>query len=298
MKLYRKVFWVFLSVAVFGYLVGTAVFTLDETQVGIILHFGKPVKILKEPGLKIKLPSPIQTVVLFDKRMAIYDPTPSEFLTKDKQNIVVDVYVCWKIHDPLKFFQTVRDRRGAELRLEDLVRAELGAALGNNPFAHLVSCNKEEMKLDEIVTEITKRCDDKAMKHYGIRILDTRIKRLMFPKDNLPSVYARMWAERERIATKYRAEGQEEAAKIRAEAEKLKQIILSKALRKAAELKGEGDAEAARIYAEAFREDPEFYEFIRTLQSYEKFLDEKTTIILPGDSKLLRLLEKGELGSP
>jgi membrane protease subunit HflC len=289
----KKLLWIFLPIAIFIYLISTALFCLDETKIGIVCQFGKPVKVITEPGLKLKLPAPIQTKILFDKRVLIYDPTPTEFLTTDKQNIVIDVYVCWRITDPLKFFQTMGNRRGAELRLEDLVKAEVGAALGNCPFSTLVSYKEGEMNLSKIMNEITERSDKRATEHYGIKILDVRIKRLNFPEENRPSVFARMWAERERIATKYRSEGQEEAAKIRAEAEKQKQIILSEAYRKAEGLKGTGDAEATRIYARAYGEDPEFYKFIRTLQSYEKFLDEKATIILPGDSKLLQLLEKG-----
>lgn len=288
-----KLLWILLPIAIFIYLISTTLFCIDETEIGLVCQFGRPVRVITEPGLKLKLPAPIQTKILFDKRVLIYDPTPSEFLTSDKQNIVIDVYVCWRITDPLRFFQTMGNRRGAELRLEDLVKAEVGAALGNCPLFTLVSHKEGEMDLGKIMAEITKRSDQRAIEHYGIKILDVRIKRLNFPGENMPSVFARMWAERERIATRYRSEGQEEAAKIRAEAEKQKQIILSEAYRKAEGLKGAGDAEATRIYAQAFKRDPEFYEFIRTLQSYDKFLDEKTTIILPGDSKLLQLLEKG-----
>ena len=289
----KNLLWIFLPIAIFIYLISTALFCLDETEIGIVCQFGKPVKVVTEPGLKLKLPAPIQTKILFDKRVLIYDPTPSEFLTSDKQNIVIDVYVCWRIIDPLKFFQTMGNRRGAELRLEDLVKAEVGAALGNCPFCTIVSHKEGEMNLGKIMVEIAERSDQRAIEHYGIKILDVRMKRLNFPEENLPSVFARMWAERTRIATRYRSEGQEEATKIRAEADKQKQIILSEAYREAEGMKGTGDAEAARIYAKAFGKDPEFYEFIRTLQSYDKFLNEKTTIILPGDSKLLQLLEKG-----
>jgi len=144
---------------------------------------------------------------------------------------------------------------------------------------------------------ISERCDQMAQQQYGIEVIDVKMKRLNFPDENKPSVFARMWAERERIAKKYRSEGQERAAKIKAEANKQKEIILSEAYKDAEKIKGEGDAGAMRIYAQAFGKDPDFYKFLRTLQSYEKFLDEKTTIILPGDMELLELLEKRGSGA-
>ena len=288
----KRLLSLILAVIVIIYIITTALFSLDETETGIVLQFGKPVRVVTEAGLHWKLPDPIQTKILFDKRVLVYDPTASEFLTGDKKNIVVDMYLCWKIIDPLKFLQAVRDRMGAELRLEDIIRAEAGAIFGNYPLTTFVSHNEGEMQLLRIMNLISKKCDQRAREQYGIEVIDVKMKRLNFPEENKPSVFARMWAERERIGKKYRAEGQETAAKIRAEANKQKEIILSEAYREAEKIKGEGDAHAMRIYAQAFEKDPEFYKFVRTLQSYEKFLDDKTTILLPGDMELLELLER------
>jgi membrane protease subunit HflC len=293
----KKLLSLILAFIVVIYLINTMLFSLDETQIGIILQFGKPVKVLSEAGLRWKLPDPIQTKVLFDKRVLVYDPTASEFLTGDKKNIVVDMYLCWKIIEPLKFLQALRDRGGAELRLEDIISAEAGAIFGNYPLTTFVSNNEGEMQLAKIMNLISERCDQRARQQYGIEVIDIKMKRLNFPDENKPSVFARMWAERERIAKKYRSEGQENAAKIKAEANKQKEIILSEAYREAEKIKGEGDAGAMRIYAQAFGKDPDFYKFLRTLQSYEKFLDEKTTILLPGDMELFELLEKKGTGS-
>ena len=293
----RRLLSLILAVIVVIYLINTMLFSLDETEIGIILQFGKPVRVLSEAGLHWKLPDPIQTKVLFDKRVLIYDPSASEFLTGDKKNIVVDMYLCWKIIEPLKFLQALRDRGGAELRLEDIISAEAGAVFGNYPLTAFVSHNKGEMQLRRIMKLISEKCDQRARQQYGIEVIDVKMKRLNFPDENKPSVFARMWAERERIAKKYRSEGQERAAKIKAEANKQKEIILSEAYREAEKIKGEGDAGAMRIYAQAFGKDPDFYKFLRTLQSYEKFLDEKTTILLPGDMELLELLEKGGTGA-
>ncbi len=293
----RRLLSLILAVIVVIYLINTMLFSLDETEIGIILRFGKPVRVLSEAGLHWKLPDPIQTKVLFDKRVLVYDPSASEFLTGDKKNIVVDMYLCWKIIDPLKFLQAVRDRTGAELRLEDIIGAEAGATFGNYPLTAFVSHNEGEMQLGRIMNLISEKCDQRARQQYGIQVIDVKMKRLNFPDENKPSVFARMWAERERIAKKYRSEGQERAAKIKAEAKKQKEIILSEAYREAEKIKGEGDAGAMRIYAQAFGKDPDFYKFLRTLQCYEKFLDEKTTIVLPGDMELLELLEKGGTGA-
>ena len=286
-----------LAVIVISYVIYTMLFSLDETKIGITLQFGKPVRVISEAGLYWKLPDPIQTKILFDKRVLVYDPPASEFLTGDKKNIVVDMYLCWKIIEPLKFLQALRDRSSAELRLEDIVSAEAGAIFGNYPLTAFVSHNEGEMKLGRIMKSISEKCDQRARQQYGVEVIDVKMKRLNFPDENKPSVFARMWAERERIAKKYRSEGQERAAKIKAEANKQKEIILSEAYKEAEKIKGEGDASAMRIYAQAFSKDPDFYKFLRTLQSYEKFLDEKTTILLPGDMELLELLEKRGAGA-
>jgi membrane protease subunit HflC len=293
----RSLLSLILAVIVVIYLINTMLFSLDETEIGVILQFGRPVRVLSEAGLHWKLPDPIQTKVLFDKRVLVYDPTASEFLTGDKKNIVVDMYLCWKIIEPLKFLQALRDRMGAELRLEDIISAEAGAVFGNYPLTAFISYNEGEMQLGRIMNIISEKCDQRARQQYGIEVIDIKMKRLNFPDENKPSVFARMWAERERISIKYRSEGQERAAKIKAEANKQKEIILSEAYREAEKIKGEGDAGAMRIYAQAFGKDPDFYKFLRTLQAYEKFLDEKTTILLPGDMELLELLERRGTGS-
>lgn len=280
-----------LSFIILVYAVATMLFSLDETKIAVILQVGRPIKVITEAGLYWKLPDPVQTKVLFDKRALVHDPVAREFLTGDKKNIVVDFFLCWRIIDPLKFLQTVRDRRGAELRLEDVINAEGGAVFGNYPLTAFVSHTEGEMQLERIMNVISEKCNLRAQKQYGVEVLDVKMKRLNFPEENKPSVFARMKAERARIAKKYRSEGKEKAAKIKAEANKQREIILSEAYKNAEKIKGEGDGGAMRIYAEAFGKDPHFYKFLRTLQSYEKFLDEKTTILLSADMELLELLE-------
>ncbi len=271
-------------------------FTVDETQYAIVTRFGDPYKTIKEPGLNVKWPYPIDSVVYFDKRVLVTDmPRPEEplkeYLTRDKKNIEVTSYTCWRIVDPNLFLESTGTRReAAEANLDDIVISELGKVLGNNDLSQIVSTNPDEMRMPEIMADIRDACGSAARERYGIEIVDFRIKRVNFPMQNRTSVFERMRAERKRIATKYRSEGEAKAVEIRAEADKEATRILAEAGRQAEETEGRADAEAAGIYAEAYGRDPEFYEFLRTLESYEKTLKQGTTIFLPADSPYLKWL--------
>ncbi len=273
-------------------------FVVDETKMAVVTRFGEPVRVLKEPWLYWKWPFPMESVLLFEKRMMAYDGRPSEFLAQDKKNVVADTFACWRVSDPVKFLQTVRNVEGAEVRINDIVSSEVGAALGRVQLTNLVSVEPGEIKIAEIMGDVTERCRKVASANYGIDIESVSLKRLNFPEQNKPSVFNRMRAEREEIAKKYRAEGSEEAMKIRATADAEKTTLLSEAYREAEKSRGEGDREAMRIYAEAYKQDPEFYKLIRTLESYKKFLDENTTVILSSDSELLELLSREDLRRP
>ncbi len=270
----------------------TAVFVVDETKIAIVTQFGRPVRVVESAGLNWKLPQPAQAVRVFDKRLLVYDPKPTEFLTNDKKNVVVDAFVTWRIADAEKFLETVNDRSGAEVRMADIVASELGAALGRYPLHSLISTVPESMRVEEIMERVSEGCRRTAAASFGIEVADVRMKRLAFPEQNKQSVFDRMRAERERIAKKYRSEGEEEAIKIRAEADRERQEILATAYAEAEKVRGEGDAEAMRIYGAAYNADPSFYEFVRTLESYRKFLDDKTTIVLSSESDLLKLLDR------
>jgi membrane protease subunit HflC len=276
-------------------IVRTAVFVVDETQTAIVTQFGSPIRVIDEAGLHWKVPQPIQAVRFFDHRLLVYDPKPTEFLTNDKKNILVDAFVMWKIADPRKFLETVNDRAGAEVRMADIVASELGAALGHYPLQALITTDPSEMRVGEIMAGVTEGVRASASAGFGIEVSDVRMKRLAFPEQNKQSVFDRMRAERDRIAKRYRSEGEEEAIKIRADADKERQEILAEAYRDAEKIRGEGDAEATKIYASAFNADPGFYKFLRTLESYKQFMDAKTTIVLSSDSELLKLLNgKGQ----
>lgn len=272
-------------------------FVVDETEWAVVVRFGRLVRTVGEAGLKFCLP--IDSIRKFDKRLQIYNPPSTEFLTGDKKNLLIDAFVVWRIEDPVRFWHSVGDAIGAEMRLHDLVWSQLAAALGNYELSHLVAIsdreldNSEMTKLTELTETVRGQCREIARRLYGIDIVDVRIKRLNFPEQNKEAVFARMRAERERIAKRYLAEGEEIATRIKAEADRERERILAEAYREAERIRGEGDAIAARIYGQAFSRDPEFYKMLRTLDAYKKALDNKTTIVLSADSEFLRLLTQG-----
>ena len=278
------------ALALLLWLLSSIAFTVDETQYAIVTTLGNPSRILLEPGLKWKLPTPIQTILLFDKRLQVFDPRPNESFTQDRKNLVVDSFTCWRISDPKLFLQKVGSIPGAEKSLEMLIASELGTELGKHELSDLVSVEPEEVKLTQIMEAVTQRCHDTALKSYGIDIADVRIKRINLPDENKESVYERMRAEREQKAKEYRAQGEEQAMGIRSKTETEKRDILSKAYEEAQRIKGKGDAEAIRIYHEAYSKDPDFYKFMRTLNSYKKILGEDTTVVLSSETDFLKLL--------
>lgn len=267
------------------FLANLSLFIVDETKQAIVLQFGRPIRTIKEPGLNWKLPF-IQNVVFFEDRLLVYDAAPTEIITKDKKTLIVDNYARWKIIDALKFLQTVRDLNGAQARLDDIIYSELRVDLGLFDMSEIVSERREG-----IMKRVTEISNEKA-KIYGIEIVDVRIKRVDLPPENEKFIFDRMRAERERIAKQYRAEGQEESAKIIAETEREKTVILAEAYKTAQTLKGEGEAESIKIYAESFNQDPEFYKFYRTLEAYRKTFKDKTTVLFSTDSEFLKYLSK------
>ena len=275
-------------------LVWRTFFTVQETEFMLITQFGRPLYTVTEAGLHAKWP--FQSATAFDRRLRVYNPRPSEFLTRDKKNIVVDSYVAWKIQDPDRFLETVGDPVAAEMRLHDIVWSGLSAALGSHDLDSLVSAAGKAGTQD-LMDRLAELTDRAALGQYGVNVVDVRIRRLNLPEQNKQSVYARMRAERERIARQYRAEGEEQALAIRADADRQKAEILSTAYKEAEKTRGEGDAESTRIYGQAYARNPRFYKLLRTLEAYKKVLDDKTTAILSSDSELLRVLTHGEAGA-
>lgn len=264
-------------------LFNSSIFVVDETEQAIITRLGEYKRTIQEPGMNFKVPL-LEKVNVFEKRILTSGALPAEYLTLDKKRLVADHVTRWKIVDPLLFYKTVRDLAGAKARLDDIVLSEMRRELASHDFSNIIASERENI-MDTIASNARKQA-----KEFGIDIVDVRIKRADLPQEVQDSVFARMMAERQRIAKRYRSEGEEEAFKLRGETDKERTILMAKAYEESQKLKGEGDAAAARVYAEAFGKDAAFYTFVRSLEAYEKSFSDKSTMLLSPDSNFLRHL--------
>ena len=281
-----------------------ALYTVNEAQQVIITQFGKPIgKPIIEPGLHFKIPF-IQQANYFEKRFLAWDGDPNQIPTKDKRFIWVDTYARWRIADPLLFFQRLRNQRIAQSRLDDILDGGTRNVVASHRLIELVRSGiekKASKKLEPIEygrevlsKEVLKQAAEKA-KDLGIEILDFRFKRINYVEDVRQKVYARMIAERKRIAEQYRAEGAGEAARIAGEKERQLRIITSEAYKTAKEIKGRADADAARIYASAYNKDPKFFKFLRSLDAYRDSLKKGTTLVITPDNEFLKFIKGNSL---
>lgn len=261
------------------------VFIVDITQTAIVVELGKPKQNITSPGLYFKVPF-IQDVTYFDKRLLDYDSSPQEVITQDKKTLFIDNFAKWRIVDPLKVFQAFQTQRGALRRLDDIIYSELRVELGRHDLPDIVSKTRSE-----IMAIVTQRANEKAAV-YGLEIHDVRIKRADLPEQNEKAVFARMQAERERQAKQYRAEGAEEAQKIRSDAEKDREILVAGAYKEAEQIRGDGDAKAFKAYSSAYRQDPKFFEFTRSMEAYKKTFAHNSTMVLTPDSEFLKYLKQ------
>ncbi len=286
----------------------SSTYLVGETEQVIITQFGEPKgSPVTTPGLHVKIPF-VQQANFFEKRFLEWDGSPNQMPTKDKRFIWVDMYARWRITDPLKFFQRLRDERGAQSRLDDILDGETRNAVASFDLIELVrSSNRppdsvpiendeERIVLEEIAKGrraiaggILEAARARTL-DLGIEVLDIRLKRINYVDEVEKDVFARMIAERQRIAERFRSEGQGEAARIQGERQRDLQRIQSEAYRSAQELRGKADAEATAIYAEAYGRDAEFYGFVKSLETYERVTDTKTFFVLGTDSELLKYL--------
>ena len=275
-----------MAIAVLLVVLGVSpVFIVDITQTAIVVELGKPKQNITAPGLYFKVPF-IQDVTYFDKRLLDYDSSPQEVITQDKKTLFIDNFAKWRIVDPLKVFQNFQTQRGALRRLDDIIYSELRVELGRHNLPDIVSKTRSE-----IMAIVTQLANEKATA-YGLEIDDVRIKRADLPEQNEKAVFARMQAEREQQAKQYRAEGAEEAQKIRSEAEKDREILLAGAYKEAEQIRGDGDAKAFKTYSAAYRQDPKFFEFTRSMEAYKKTFSRNSTMVLTPDSEFLKYLKQ------
>ena len=268
-------------------ILSSSMFTVHMTQNAVVLELSKPKEIITEPGLYFKIPF-LQKVRYFSKQLLDNDSNPTEVITKDKKNLLVDNFTMFKIVDPLKFLETVRGERGARARLDDIIYSELRVEIGTHDLHDVVTETR-----DSIMAKVTNEANIKASE-YGIEVVEVRIKRTDLPPEVANSIFNRMRTERERIAMEYRSEGKEEATKIRAETDKEKTILVAEAYKEEQIVRGEGDAQATKIYADSFNKDQKFYTFMRSMEAYKKSLKTDTTLLMSEDSDFLGFLNKSK----
>ncbi len=285
----KVVIFILLILSVF--LILFCLFTVNEKELVVVTQFGKPVRVIKQAGLYLKMPGFIEKINRLDKRIDIFKTQPIQLLLGDKNPLILTCYVCWRIYDPLLFFQSIITRDICQQKLSDMINSQLGSTFGGYTIDNIINTDAQQVKLQEIETKIMDSSNNKAKEKYGIEILSVGIRRINYPSIVESSVYERMRAEREKEAKKYRAEGEEEATKIRAQTDKEAEIIQAEAYKKAEIISGQGDQRSVKIYAEAYGKDPELFDFLKSLETLKEILKEKTTLILSTDSKLLKYLE-------
>ena len=298
--------------------VAQSLYVVDVTEQVLITRFGDPQTVSKNPGIYLKAPF-VDTALSFDKRVLRIDAPAVSMPDIDKQNMTIDSYARYRIVDPLQFFKTLQTENTARTRLGDIVTSSLrdeiarssrtqiigaervldanGVPVIDEDGLPIIEASESRSELLENVFEASKARVEEGQ--FGVEMIDVRMKRADFSDRVQDAIYNRMRAERNRIATRFRSEGEEEDLKIRAQANKQREIILAEAERTGNEVRGRGEAEAIRILADALNQDPEFFAFRRSLESYQKFLNQRTTVILSSDAELFKFLQEppGQQGS-
>jgi membrane protease subunit HflC len=261
-------------------------YTVDQREYAMVFRLGEIVSVKKQPGLYFKMPL-VENVRYFEKRIVTLDwVEPDRFITSEKKNVLVDSFVKWRIIDPAKYYVSVRgDERQAEARLSQTVNDGLRAEFGKRTIHDVVSGERDK------IMEILRLRADREARQMGIEVLDVRVKRVDLPEEVSGSVYQRMEAERKRVANELRSQGSGAAEKIRADADRQREVIIAEAYREAQKTKGEGDAKAAEVYASAYGRNPEFYSFYRSLEAYRNsFRSKSDVLVLQPDSEFFKYM--------
>lgn len=290
-----------------------SIYVVTETNQVIITQFGEPIGgAVTKAGLHMKVPF-VQKANYFEKRWLEWNGDPNQIPTKDKKYIWVDTYCRWRISNPLVFFQRVRDERGGQSRLDDVVDGETRNIIANHDLIEIVRTSNREFELSEEaalldlsgvigviqvgrlkLSRLILENASKITSEFGVELKDVQIMRVNYVEEVQKKVFDRMIAERQRIAAKYRSEGDGKSAEVRGQKEKELKRIQSEAYRQAQEIKGKADAEATKVYAQAYNLDPEFYQFMKTLETYRTALEKETWLLLSTDSEFLKYLKSTE----
>jgi len=285
--------WIVAAAVVGVVLLSSILFQLREGEVAVVTRLGAPRAVLRDAGLHLKWPWPIERAHPLDGRARLFNSRFAETLTRDKKNVILRTFVIWSVGDPLTFLQSMGDLETAEDRLDGLVTNAKNAVLGGYDLSALVSTEPGAIKIEEVEARILADVEATARQSYGIRVLQVGLKQLGLPADNVPQIFDRMRAEREKVAARHKAEGEREAARIRSETDLQAAKLRADGRREAARIRGEAEAEAARVYREAHSLNPEFYAFWRRLESLRELFNERTSLVLRTDQAPFDLLKMG-----
>ena len=287
-------FIIVLGVVLVGGLLFLSLLQVAEKEFVVLTQFGKPSRTIVTSGPHFKRPGFLETVNRIDRRINIFSTQPIQLMLGDKNPIVLTCYVCWRVSKPLLFFQSLVNSAIAIQKLGDMINSQLGNVLGNFILTDIINTDSDKVKISVIEEQILKNANARTVEKYGIEVVQIGMRKISYPVIVTKAVYNRMRSEREKEAMKYRAEGMEAAAKIKAKADREVSDILARAYKQSQILKGEGDRKALKIYSKAYSENLDFYEFTKSMEVYKDILKKDTTFISSTDSDLFRYLNNPE----
>ena len=293
----KKIISAVVAVAL-GFVAWDSFYVINETEQGVLTHFGRISPPVRQPGFHLKWPWPVSKIYKIDRRIHTLTDLPHELLTEDQKSILVDGYILWRTVDPIMFVEAIRTGESAVEKLQDLYMSATGIIISNMARDAFIGLGLEHEDTDIAAAEILARIAPVALESYGIEVLRAGIVEYTLPLENRPSVIERMIAERARIATRYRSEGEEQAIRIEALAINEHERLLAEAHAEATTILGSAEAEAVALLGRAYAQDPEFYKFIRALDSYDLIIDKNTTLMLPADNELFKYLDSKEAPAP
>lgn len=292
----KKIAVAIVAVVIVLVMIFNCFYIINETQQGVLTHFGKIAPPVREPGLHVKWPRPVSKVYKVDRRINVLAGLSQELITEDKKNVLIEGYILWRIVDPMLFVKAIRTTQNATDRLRELYISSSGIVISNEARDSFITLGLEHEDLHDSSNErILAMVAPIAREDYGIEVIRTGVVQYTLPAENRASVIQRMISERARIAARYRSEGEEMALRIEALAVNKHEKVMADAHAEAAAILGDAEAEAMSLLGKAYKEDPEFYKFIRALDSYDLIIDRNTTLMLPADNELFRYLNSKEV---